>query len=97
MRATVLPTVPRHLGEHQRHSAGTGDTGEEESTTEEEWQDREPWIHGKCQNRADGLKRADNNLNLPHDREHVAGAASADSEALRTGAQGTAEPIVSVA
>jgi hypothetical protein len=53
MRATVLLAVPGHLGKHQSHSAGTGDAGKEESTTEEKREDREPGIHGERQNRAD--------------------------------------------
>ncbi len=72
MSATVDSTVPGHPGKHQSHSAGAGNAGEEEPTAKEERQDCEPEIDGKRQNCTGGNKRANNNLNLPHEREHPA-------------------------
>ena len=75
MTGSFLSTVPGHLSEQERHSAGTGDAGEEESTTDDEGQGREPWVHGERQHCAGRCKRADDDLHLPHEREHFANAA----------------------
>ena len=75
MRAAALRTVPGHPDEQQRHSTGAGKAGEEKSAAEKERQEGKPRTQGKSEDRAGGGKRAGDNLNLPHDRDHRACAA----------------------
>lgn len=70
-----MSAVPGHPGKQESHSASAGDAGEEETATDDEWQDREPRIHRERQDRACCGKRADDDLNLPHERKYTANAA----------------------